>query len=70
MSRDASKVITNILGFRGNTSLGGLMELNWVNLRIRRACRMCLENYRPAFLTFPFLYILKCVDVLTGFQCL
>ena len=32
-------------GIWGNTSLAGLMGLNWVNFRIRRAVK-CGENYK------------------------
>ena len=32
-------------GIWGNTSLAGLMGLNWVNFRIRRAVK-CGQNYK------------------------
>ena len=37
-SGDASKVITNILGFRGNTSLGGLMGSKLGQFQDKKGC--------------------------------
>ena len=37
-SRDVSKVITNILGFRGNTSLGALMGSKLGQFQDKKGC--------------------------------
>ena len=52
MSRDISEVITNILGFEGNTSLAGLMGSKLGQFQDRKGfAQMCLA---PTLSIYPW----------------